>query len=343
MYDTIFSINNDSIHIVITDTIFKNLYEIKDIQMDPIPIPRIRSDRDYILQINSATNPYAEYLTLRETYMETPAFFFDVSDFFFNKREHETGLLVLSCLATLGLENVELQKMLAYKLKERGLYATELFITRTIKDRLPTDPQSHRDYALALQDNGQYQEALEHLNNILYGAYSPDDADLYFGIEEVVLCEINNLISRHKEKLDLSAINQNVIADLPVDIRIVINWNKNNTDIDLWVTDPNGEKCYYKHKLSALGGWLSEDFFYGYGPEQFLLRNAAKGTYKVEAQFWGERRQMPPGPTTIMAEIYMYYSDKRQERKVITVQSGEKGKDSDGVLIYEFTFPVKKF
>ena len=30
---------------------------------------------------------------------------------------------------------------------------------------------------------------------------------------------------------------------MPVDLRIVMNWNMNNTDIDLWVTDPNEEKC----------------------------------------------------------------------------------------------------
>ena len=30
--------------------------------------------------------------------------------------------------------------------------------------------------------------------------------------------------------------------EIPVDVRVIINWNHNNTDIDLWVVDPTNEK-----------------------------------------------------------------------------------------------------
>ena len=314
---------------------------IKQSQTATITIPKIRSDKDYIQRISSAKNPYAEYLSLRETYMGTPGFFFDVSDFFYDKRQNETGLLVLSCLAELDIENAELFKALAYKLKEKGLYEYELYITRKIKEWRPSDAQSHRDYALALQDNGKYQEAFECLYSILLASYSPEAAARDFGIEEVIACEINNLISRHKNKLDLRGIDTKIIADLPVHIRVVINWNKNNTDIDLWVTDPNGEKCFYKNKLTSSGGRMSADITQGFGPEQFMLKKAVNGKYKVETNFFGERQVTLSGPTTIMAEIYLYYSDGRQERKVVTFQSGEKGKEKEGVLIGEFTFSSK--
>ena len=307
-------------------------------QVAYINIPQIKSDKDYIKRIKSAANPYSEYLKLRESYMGTPGFFFDVSDFFYEKKQQETGLLVLSCLADLDLENAELFKTLAYKLKERGRYESELFITGKIREWRPMDAQSHRDYALALQDNGRYQEALECLYSVLNASYSPEAASRDSGIEEVIVCEINNLISRHKNKLNLSDINPKIIADLPVNIRVVINWNKNDTDIDLWVTDPNGEKCYYSHKRTSLGGRISKDITRGFGPEQFMLKKAINGTYKVETNFFGERQVTLSGPTTIMAEIYLYYSDGRQERQVITFQNGENGKEKEGVLIGEFIF-----
>ena len=301
-----------------------------------INIPQIKSDKDYIRRIKSVANPYAEYLRLRETYMGTPGFFFDVSDFFYEKKQGETGLLVLSCLAELDLENAELFKTLAYKLKERGRYESELFITGKIREWRPMDAQSHRDYALALQDNGRYQEALDCLYSILNASYSPEAASRDAGIEEVIVSEINNLISRHKNKLNLTNINPKIITDLPVDIRVVINWNKNDTDIDLWVTDPKGEKCFYSHNRTSAGGRISADITQGFGPEQFMLKKAMNGTYKVETNFFGERQVTLSGPTSIMAEIYLYYSDGRQERKVITFQNGENGKEKDGVLIGEF-------
>ncbi|MDR2914281.1 MAG: hypothetical protein LBV74_05560, partial [Tannerella sp.] len=311
-------------------------------QVAKIRIPTIRSDKEYMQQISSAEDAYAAYLSLRETYMDTPGFYFDISDFFYENNRKDKGLLILSSLADLSQENAELFKTLAYKLKEKGEYAYELFITGKVREWRPMDPQSHRDYALALQDNGQYQEALDCLYSILNASYTPELAARDYGIEEILVCEINNLITLHRKKLDLSKIDSRLIADLPVQVRVVINWNKNDTDIDLWVTDPNGEKCMYSHKRTAIGGRLSNDFRGGYGPEQFLLKKAINGTYKIETNFFGERQLTLSGPTTIMGEIYLYYSDGREERQVITFQNGEKGREKEGVLIGEFIFSNKK-
>lgn len=310
-------------------------------QVAKIKLPGIQSDKEYIQQIHSANDPYSLYLTLRETYMGTPGFYFDVSDFFYEKNQTEKGLLILSNLADLDIENAELFKTLAYRLKEKGHYKHELYITQKVREWRPMDPQSHRDYALALQDNGQYQEALECLYSILNASYSPEAALRDLGIEEIVICEINNLVSLHHKKLDLSNIDSRLIADLPVNVRVVINWNKNDTDIDLWVTDPNGEKCLYSHKRTAIGGRLSNDFTRGFGPEQFLLKKAINGTYKIETNFFGERQFTLSGPNTIMGEIYLYYSDGREERRVITFQNGENGRETNGILIGEFEFSDK--
>jgi tetratricopeptide (TPR) repeat protein len=310
-------------------------------QIAKIRLPGIQSDKEYMQQIRSANDPYSSYLALRETYMGTPGFYFDVSDFFYEKNQTEKGLLILSNLADLDIENAELFKTLAYRLKEKGAYKHELYITQKVREWRPMDPQSHRDYALALQDNGQYQEALECLYSILNASYSPEAAIRDYGIEETLVCEINNLISLHRKKLNLSMIDSRLIADLPVNIRVVINWNKNDTDIDLWVTDPNGERCYYSHNRTTIGGRLSNDFTQGFGPEQFLLKKAINGTYKIETNFFGERQLTLSGPTTIMGEIYLYYSDGREERQIITFQNGENGRETNGVLIGEFEFSDK--
>ena len=323
-------------------TITKKSEPVQARQTGKIKLPGIQSDKAYIQQIQSANDFYASYLTLRETYMGTPGFYFDMSNFFYEKHQPEKGLLILSNLADLDLENAELFKTLAYRLKEKGAYKQELFITQKVREWRPMDPQSHRDYALALQDNGQYQEALDCLYSILNASYSPEAALRDHGIEEILVCEINNLISLHRKKLDLSKIDSRLIADQPVDIRVVINWNKNDTDIDLWITDPRGEKCYYRHKRTAIGGRLSNDFTQGFGPEQFLLKKAINGTYKIETNFFGERQLTLSGPTTIMGEIYLSYSDGREERQVITFQSGENGKETEGILIGEFEFSDKQ-
>ncbi len=163
-----------------------------------------------------------------------------------------------------------------------------------------------------------------------------DNAGRDYGIEEVILAEINNMINLHGAKLNTSRIDKKVILNFPVDVRVVMNWNKKDTDIDLWVTDPNGEKCFYSNKRTKAGGRISNDITQGYGPEQFMIKKAIKGKYKIEVNYYGDRQLSISGPTTVMAEIYTHYGSGSQERKVITLQLS--GEQKDGVFIGEFNF-----
>lgn len=282
---------------------------------------------------------YETYLRNRKEYEDTPQYYFDIAQLLFKNNHKKHGLKVLSSIADLELENEELYKLLAYKLKQAEVYDKELFATEKVLEWRPFDPQSYRDFALALEDNGQYQAALENLYEILTQSYTKELADRDNGIEETVIMEINQLIANHGSKLNLNNINPKIIAELPVNIRVVINWNKDDTDIDLWVTDPNNERCYYSHKETEIGGRLSDDFTGGFGPEQFLLKKAVKGKYKIQTNFYGEQQTGVAGPTAIMAEIYLHYATGKQERKIVVFQNQKENKEKeDGVLIGEFEF-----
>lgn len=321
----------------------KNLDDSYQPNSGKITVIDVKSDAEYMEafnKISTAEEIYNEYLVQREKYLQTPSFYFDVAQLLFEKKSPKLALRVLSSIADLDIENEELYKLLAYKLKEAKFYDKELWIFGKVLEWRPFDPQSYRDYALALEDNGKYQEALDTIYKIFNRSYTQELADRDFGIEETVLMELNELISRHKNELDFSKINEKLIANLPVDVRVALNWNKDNTDIDLWVTDPNGEKCMYSHKSTEIGGRLSDDFTGGFGPEQFLLKKAIKGTYKIETNFFGENQVSVSGPTSLMAEIFINYASGKQERQIVVFNKSKKSNtgNGDGVLIAEFKF-----
>ena len=321
----------------------KNLDDSYQPNSGKITVIDVKSDAEYMeaFEENStASEIYEEYLVQREKYLQTPSFYFDVAQLLFEKKSPKLALRVLSSIADLDIENEELYKLLAYKLKEGKFYDKELWIFGKVLEWRPFDPQSYRDYALALEDIGKYQEALDTIYKIFNRSYTQELADRDFGIEETVLMELNELISRHKNELDFSKINEKLIANLPVDVRVALNWNKDNTDIDLWVTDPNGEKCMYSHKSTEIGGRLSDDFTGGFGPEQFLLKKAIKGTYKIETNFFGENQVSVSGPTSLMAEIFINYASGKQERQIVVFNKSKKSNtgNGDGVLIAEFKF-----
>jgi len=113
----------------------------------------------------------------------------------------------------------------------------------------------------------------------------------------------------------------------------VLSWDADNTDIDLWVVDPDGEKTYYGRPLSWQGGRLSSDFTGGYGPETFSLKVAKPGRYEVRAQFYGHRQQVVSAYTTLMLRLSTDFGTAAQKDEDILLRlTGTK----DEVLVGTF-------
>ncbi len=307
-----------------------------------ITIENFKSDKDYIKKIELCKTTecaYEKYLELRKDYLHTPLFYYDVATWFFAKKETKIAMKILSAITDLDIENEELYKLISYKLKQENQKEKLLFVTKKVLDWRPMDAQSYRDYGLALEDNGQYQLALDNLYKVLTQTYSLEVGNRDQGIEETIIMEINQLISNHPE-VNTKHISKKIITELPVSIRVVLNWNKDNTDIDLWVIDPRNEQCFYSHPKTELGGRLSNDFTAGFGPEQFLLKKAVKGKYKIKTNYFGDSQVFSvAGGTSLMAEVYLYYATGKQERKIVVLESESKSKnDTNGILVGQFEF-----
>jgi tetratricopeptide (TPR) repeat protein len=75
------------------------------------------------------------------------------------------------------------------------------------------------------------------------------------------------------------------------DIKVFLSWDTDRTDVDLWVTNPKGERVFYEHKQGSLGDALFRDVTSGYGPESYSARTAAPGTYLVQVNYYETDRQ----------------------------------------------------
>lgn len=274
-------------------------------------------DAPYLTELRNAGNKYLDslYHKLKEENKDRPSFYIQVADFFFEKKMKAQAVRVLSNTLELDLENPELLKVVARRLLQEGEYEIAIKVFREIKKLRPEEPQSYRDLALAYQAIEHYQGALD-----MYLYILDHDWNRFEDIKDVVLNELNSLISRQKGKLDLKAINPEYIHPMPLDVRITLDWSSNENDIDLWVIDPNGEKCFYSHQNTQIGGKISKDFTRGYGPEEFTLKTAKRGIYTVYVNYFSESRQTITGPVTVYASLTTHYGTDQQETQNITVQ-----------------------
>jgi hypothetical protein len=191
-------------------------------------------------------------------------------------------------------------------------YALAQSVFEEVKNMRPEEPQSFRDLALILEKRGEYPAALRLLQHIVKTKWD----DRFRDIEVIALVEMNHLLTKYEELKN--QVDKKYMYSMPVDTRVILTWDTDNCDIDLWVTDPYGEKCFYSHPLTQLGGRISKDCTGGYGPEEFMLKAAHKGKYKVQANYYGSRGVTVTGPTTIQLKMYTNYGKPNEKVVEIT-------------------------
>ena len=275
----------------------------------------------------------AVYLDERGANAMNVGFFLDSAEFFLNKGDRALGLRALSNLAEMDLQNRQVLRLLAYRLQQAGEVGLALPIFERVLELAPNEPQSHRDLGLALAESGQAQRATDRLYEVVTGRWDGRFAD----IDLISLAELNNVVAkaaREGKPVDTSAIEPRLLKNLPLDVRVILAWDADATDVDLHVIDPNGEEVYYGHNLSYQGGTISHDATGGYGPEEFSLKNAKPGKYRVEANFFGHRQQVLTSSTGIMLWLSSGFGTAAQQDRRTTLRLKSQG--GERVVVGEF-------
>jgi len=272
-----------------------------------------------------AAEAFPVYLEQRKKYSASPAFFLDAADYFFAQKQPEIGLQVLSNLAELELENAALLRVLAHRLAQLGMLDLAASVFEEALRLRPEEPQSWRDLALVLAQQKQYPRAMELLAHVVMNKW-----DRFDEIEVIALMELNNIIPKAKTVGTVELpVDPRLVKLLAVDVRIVLTWDADLTDIDLHVIEPSGEEALFSHNRTTIGGLVSRDFTQGYGPEEYLVRKAMPGAYKVQTNFFGSRAQQLTGAVTLQVEIFTNYGRAGEKKQTLTVRLTEQKETID--------------
>lgn len=283
-----------------------------------ITLKKWTADAPYIKRMQAASSDtiYAVYLDEKPGYLDSSAFYLDAADMLLEKKQRDLALRVLSNLAEMDLENRQILRILGYRLIQAGAPELAIPVFEKVLQLAEEEPQSFRDLGLAYAAAGQNQKAIEQLYEVVLRPWDGRFAE----IELIALAELNGIIATSRQKLDTGSMDARLLKNMPLDLRVILTWDADNSDMDLWVTDPNGEKCYYGNKLSYQGGRMSDDFTGGYGPEEFSLRKAKPGKYKIEANFFGNRQQVVAGATTLQLYLTTAFGTARAKEQSVTLR-----------------------
>ena len=172
--------------------------------------------------------------------------------------------------------------------------------------------------AIALGRNAVARQALDEMSRRF-----PNQADIW-GPGEAELLQLlakqENEAGRRDAEL-AKRIRQYLVKDLVV----VLSWDTNGTDIDLHVTEPAGEECFYSHKTTASGGALDHDNTTGLGPETYALRRAKPGKYKIDVEYFA-------GAPVTVATVRIY-RNRNGDNETLATKTVELTKAKERVTV----------
>ena len=273
------------------------------------------SGASYLKELEDAKDKAQDrYLELRSKNADNLGFFVDCADYFARNGQKEFAVRVVSNLAEMQLENRMLLRVLGYNLKYLGELDAAETVFRKVLELAPEEPQSYRDLALVLAAAGRWQDAADMMMNAI--VKKPDGR--FRDVELIAITELNNILVKAKRAgVEVKDVDSRLVHPLEMDLRVTIGWDTDMSDMDLHTVDPTGEECFYQHRLTTNGGRNSFDITQGYGPEEFMVRAALNGDYKVKTHYYGQRAQKMIGPVTLYAEIVTDFG--RPEEKCETL------------------------
>ena len=104
-----------------------------------------------------------------------------------------------------------------------------------------------------------------------------------------------------------------LFAKVPkIDLRVVLSWDTDGTDLDLHVLEPDGEESWYQHRETKSGGSLDVDVTDGFGPEIYTQANAQPGEYTVSVDYFSDHGH---AQTEVRVDVLLWEGTDREVRE----------------------------
>ena len=310
-------------------------------------------DVPYLAALRRARTPATRlkaYLKARADWSASPAFYLDCADLLYTKGDTALARRVLSNLAELRIDDPALLRVFAWRLRQAGELDLAVVQLRRVARLRPEDPQSFRDLALVLAERGQANHSRADIEEAfaLFRKVALTPWQRHPTVIAVFALEEHNALAAWVDAQQwpdgakpapAEPLPEPFRTNLNLDVRIVMSWDADSTDMDLHVVEPSEEECFYSHRHTLSGGYLSPDITDGYGPEEYLLRNAPGGDYAIRAKYFASHQQSIVGPATLTVDVFTHWGRPSQTRQTLTLRL-DKAKDITPIGSVTFTPPA---
>jgi tetratricopeptide (TPR) repeat protein len=216
-------------------------------------------------------------------------------------------------------------RLVGYRLLDLQQPAQAARLFSQVQKQRPFEPHSYRDLAHALEQSGHYGLAALNYEIVLAGDWhNRFREELKLVAQEEYAHMMQEAIRRHHVSNKLANLFGERLEQMArprpkSDLRATISWNTDATDVDLWVIEPDGTKCFYQHNRTPSGGELSQDQTQGYGPERYQIAKAQPGVYTILVHYFSINPNLLGGETHVSVTVTRFAGTPQEKTERYTV------------------------
>ena len=226
-------------------------------------------------------------------------------------KDEKTALRALSSIAEIAPNDAALLGRAGWVLLSvKQQVMAEALFREALKQR-QDDANLYRGLALSLWQAGKHEDAAK----VYEDALKVDFDDRYGDVKRVLTEEFAYLLRAWREALGKKQDGVQPEMQKRIEalgdqmrrtdaLRVTLCWETDANDVDLYVTDPIGEECFYSHKQNASGLELYSDQTQGLGPEVIRCEKAQKGAYHIGVDYFSA------GPMGVSRGVVVVFQPK---------------------------------
>jgi hypothetical protein len=249
-----------------------------------------------------------------------------------DRKDTAGAVRALSSVVELHPGRADALRLVGYRLLDLNEPGQAARLFAQVQRSRPFEPHSYRDLAHAVESSGGCGLAALNYEVVLAGTWHNRFRD---SLKLVAREEYAEMMQQSLRRPDLPPALADFFRDrlrgmgppAEGDLRVTISWNSDATDVDLWVIEPTGEKCFYSNRRTKAGGQLTEDMTQGYGPERYLARKAVPGEYRVVVHYFRANPNLIGGETHVNVVVTRFAGTPRETTErhtVILKKNGEQ-------------------
>ena len=281
-------------------------------------------DVDYLQEIKAVDQKLklSKYEELRIVHSNETGFYFDMAQHLYEKGFKEKAYDILMEAAELNDGNYFVNRTIGFFLESWKEYDRSAELFTALVEEHPEVLMLYRDLAWTYYQMGNYQKAVDFFYKGILKDFETEEAN-NLRLKEIMLNEMNVIISMHKSGLDLSQINPSVLKPLPCDLRITAEDNLNGT-VGLIINEPGNNNCSLYTSPTKNGGYIKRQTndlysYYQPGVTEYQMKNAVKGKYKVLVNYYGGSYYNERIPSVIRLIIYKNFGKPDQSVQIENV------------------------